>query len=96
MEAVQSASSVSNVVDPAFGVGDHHVHIHEDAWNALGYAGEDGGAWAGSLCWLLRQTLNFGEEAQTHRDIRDKVPAPWSCELCSRSWALEDLVLTRP
>ena len=76
MEAVQSASSIGNVVHPAFGVGDHHVHVHEDARDALGYAGEDGGAWAGSLCWLLRQTLNFVEEAQTHSDIRDEVHDP--------------------
>ena len=34
----------------------------------------------GLLCWLLRQTLDMGEEAQTHGDIRDEMPVRWSCE----------------
>lgn len=77
MEAVQSASSVSNVVDPAFGVGDHHVHVHEDAWDALVHAGEDGSACGDMgvpLCWLLRQNLIVGKGRQTHGDIWHEMP----------------------
>jgi len=41
MEAIQSSTCVGDVVYPPFRLSNHHMAVHEDAWDVLVHAGKD-------------------------------------------------------
>ena len=52
------------------GLCDHHVDVHEDAWDAFGHAGED----RGTCMRVIRdRTADRVARVRTHGDVFDKV-----------------------